>query len=203
MDCIVHRAAKSWTRLSDFHFQEDKWATLSTQMHVKPLIVRKAAQGCCSEGCFSSNISGFSGSLRDRWFLTQVRDKPCISCFSGCLWVFLFSHISNIFSLSPSTLKTLCFFQENICLVPLCLNPGKVRMFWYFPCLWLCLLKGFDPKLSFYSTTWEVTTGRKSKEQGGCQRWKQFSVPVRDILMIVKLVMKNHFYSKPPIFRCL
>ena len=30
MDCIVHRVAESWTRLSDFHFQEDKWATLST-----------------------------------------------------------------------------------------------------------------------------------------------------------------------------
>ena len=30
MNCIVHSVAKSWTQLSDFLFQEDKWATLST-----------------------------------------------------------------------------------------------------------------------------------------------------------------------------
>ena len=35
-------------------------------MHVKPLMVWKEAQGCCSEGCFSSNISSFSGSLWER-----------------------------------------------------------------------------------------------------------------------------------------
>ena len=66
-------------------------------MHVKPLLVRKEAQGCCSEGCFSSNISGFSGSQRDRWSLTQVRDKPCISCFSGCCGFFYF-HMYQIYS---------------------------------------------------------------------------------------------------------
>lgn len=115
------------------------------------------------------------------------------------LWVFvgfLFSHVLNIFSLSPSTLKILGFFRIRPVLY-LSVSPRKGEGALIFSLVMAHLLKGCDPKLSFIPLPGRLPLGEKERGMVGARDGNDFLLPLRDILMILKLLMKNHCTLSP------
>lgn len=59
------------------------------------------------------------------------------------------------------------------------------------------LLKGCDPKLSFIPLPGRLPFGEKERGMVGARDGYDFLLPLRDILMILKLQMKNHCTLSP------
>lgn len=83
------------------------------------------------------------------WETVPKSGQGQILCFLS-LWVFVDLSVSTcikyVFNESFSLENSVLFLGRDLS-CPSLPGPGKVRMFWYFPWLWLHLLKGLDPKV--------------------------------------------------------
>ena len=152
-------ASESWVALSvlqsqDWEVSTRRWLCIQGTGHVGYVTHVYAPEASHVEGG-SSGLLLWGSAVALTYQASLSLWETVLKSGQGRILHFLFLWVFVGFSVStrikyvlsePLNLENFVLLVGKDLSCPSLPRPGKVRMFWYFPCLWLHHLKGFDRK---------------------------------------------------------